>query len=401
MLGLLIGFTVGIFILLYFLFYLLGIEKILISFVKSNEIEFRMISGTLDKILENVPGYILKKDTVLFQTLSSEKEVISSQYIEAEKFFRLEKGEKKRKHFFGIYWIGLFYPYNSILEWNFSWPKLITKGQEEKEKAKKRIVVSSVTGSQLISYASEKITSLYHVYTYPIEVPDIELTGMVTASLEFNLKIEAVIPIIPVIILKGNWFEPFTALLKGIISERLRPETIKSLEAMDKAQIFSALIQENNDRLIAVTGMRVSDVAYVGYQIAGSPEVRKAATAGEVAKLEGEGTIETSKAKAIAEIKEAIGKARATRLDGAAKARALKNLLEEANRFPNGVEILREQVRTEAIVGFTGNVLSQGATTPLQLAVDTETTKESRKKKTAKVSKPSEKESDEKGGDIE
>lgn len=393
MLWILIGFTLGIFILLYFLLYMLGTEKKLISFVKSNEIEFRMIGGTLDKILENVPGYMLKKDIVLFKTLSSKNEVISSQYIEAERFFPLAKGEKKRKHFFGIYWIGLFYPYNSILKWNFSWPKLVTKGQEEKEKAKKRIVVSSVTGSQLISYASEKITSLYHVYTYPIEVPDIELVGLITTSIEFNLKIEVVIPIIPVIILKGNWFEPFTALIKGIISERLRRETIKSLEAMDKAQIFSALIQENNDRLIAVTGMRVSDVAYVGYQIAGSPEVRKAATAGEVARLQGEGTIETAKVNAIAEIKKAIAKAKATRLDGAAKARALKNLLDEAGKRPNGIEILREQIRTEAVVGFTGNVLSQGTTVPLQLAVDTD--------KAGKNKKKSDKNSSKKGGDNE
>ena len=46
MLWVFIGFIVGILILLYFLFYLVGIEKTLISFVKSNEIEFRMRSGT-------------------------------------------------------------------------------------------------------------------------------------------------------------------------------------------------------------------------------------------------------------------------------------------------------------------------------------------------------------------
>ena len=384
MLWVFIGFIVGILILLYFLFYLVGIEKTLISFVKSNEIEFRMRSGTLAKIMENVPRYKLEKKDVKLCKLDSKDNVISTEYIEAEIFVPLEKGEEKKKHFLGIYGVGLP-PYYKILKWTFGRDRSITEGQKRGEEEKRRNVEFSEVGDQWISHASEEVTSLYHIYTYPIKVKGIELLGLITVDIAYNVKIEAVIPIIPVIFLKGKWFAQFTSIFKGIISDYLRGNSIEGFEAMDKGNEFGAVIYKNNDRFISVTGMKVSDVAYIDYKAGGSVEVQKAVTAEKVAELEGRGRIKTAIAKGIAEIKKATGKARATRLNGAAKANALKNLLEEANKFPDGVEILREQIRTEATVGFTGNVLSQGATTPLQLAVDTET-EEGKKKKTAKAS---------------
>ena len=173
------------------------------------------------------------------------------------------------------------------------------KGEEEKG----RIVEFSEVGDQWISHASEEVTSLYHIYTYPIKVKGIELLGLITVDIAYNVKIEAVIPIIPVIFLKGKWFAQFTSIFKGIISDYLRGNSIEGFEAMDKGNEFGAVIYKNNDRFISVTGMKVSDVAYIDYKAGGSVEVQKAVTAEKVAELEGRGRIKTAIAKGIAEIK--------------------------------------------------------------------------------------------------
>lgn len=395
MLWVLIGFTFGIFVLLYFLLYFLGIEKTLISFVKSNEIEFRMKSGTLTKILENVPRFKLEKKDIRLDKLDSNGKVVSTEQMEAEIFTPL-KNEKKKKHFLGIYIVGLP-PYYKILKWTFGWDRNITEGQKKEEEEKGRLVEKSEVGDQWISHASEEVTSLYHIYTYPIIVKGIELPGLITIDIAFNVKIEAVIPIIPVIFLKGKWFAQFTSIFKGIISDYLRYTSLNDFEAMDKGSEFGSIICKNESRFVGVTGMKASDVAYIDYRVGGSVEMQEAASAEKVAELKGKGTIKTATANAIAEIKKATGEAKAVRLNGAAKARALKNLLEEASKFPNGVEILREQIRTEATVGFTGDVLSQGATTPLQLAVDTNRGGNKKKKVVAKET--AEKESGKKKGE--
>jgi len=400
MLYVLIGFAVGIIVLLYFLFYLFGINKIIISFVKSNEIEYRMVNGTLRKILENVPGFILKKDVINYGTWDPEKkEITSSKPVKVEMFFPLEKEERKREHFMGIYWVGILYPYSTVLRWRFSWDKIITEGQRGREEKKGRKVELSLVGKQLISHASEEVTSLYHTDTYPVEVEEVEIVGMVAVSIGFNLKIEVVVPIIPVIWLKGKWLPQFTAMFKGIIIDYLKGSTLDTFEAMDKGKELGDIIYENNDRFISVIGVKVVDIALTGYQIAGSPDVRKAATAGEVARLEGEGTVATATAEAIAEIKRAIAAAKARRLKGTADANALKNLMEKAQEYPGGLEILKEQLRTEGLVGFRGQVLSQGGNTPLQVAVDaTSGGKRGKKNKTNKVQNGDDK-SGEKGGE--
>lgn len=383
MLWVIIGFTVGILILSYFLFYLLGVNKIFYSFVKEGEIEFSVLGETLHKIWPNLRGYELKKDKVMIDLGKEKDGTTTTETIWADRFFPLPEGKETKKKFLGLYWIGIP-PYCKILEYTFSWDRLITEASKKEEEAKGRTAEYTGIGDLWVSHRSELLNSLYFRYTYPIVVKSVELKGQITIDIAFNVTIEVVVPVIPIFFLKGRWFLPFTAAFKGIISDCLKGMELEDFAKMDKGNEFNLAIANNNELLISTTGMKSFQTNYIDYVISGSQEMIKAASAKKIAKLNAEAVVETAKGKAKSEILEAVGKAKSVRLDGAAKARKLDDLMKTANEHDGGVEVLKQQIFTEGLMETEISVLSLGQGSPLQFAVNAENKEEDKKKKVDK-----------------
>lgn len=399
MLWVLIGFTVGIFILLYFLFYLLGVNKIFYSFTKEGEMEFVVTGETLHKIMPNLRSYDLEKKKVEVKVLSKDGKTVSGETIFAEQFIQLGENEEKKKKFLGLYWIGLP-PYRKILEYTFSWDRLITEASKKEEETKGRTVEYTGIGDLWVSHRSEKLNSLYFRYTYPIVVKGVELAGRITVDIAFNVTVEVVVPVIPIFYLKGRWFLPFTAIFKGIISDRLKNMELKKLEEMDKGVEFNLAVAEKNELLISTTGMKSFQTNYIDYAVAGSAEEKKAATAEKLAELNAKAEVKKAEGNKLAAIEIATGKAEATRLDGIAKAGKLRELMQTANEYDQGAEVLKQQIFAEALTDTDVGVLSLGQGSPLQFAVDTDKAGRNKKKsdKDRTETEMTDKESDEKGG---
>lgn len=399
MLWVLIGFIIGIIILSYFLFYLLGVNKIFYSFVKEGEMEFVVTGETLHKIIPNLRSYDLEKKKVEVKVLNKDEKTVSTETIFAEQFIQLGEKEEKKKKFLGLYWIGLP-PYRKILDYVFSWDRLVTEASKKEEEAKGRTVEYTGIGDLWVSHRSEKLNSLYFRYTYPIIVKGVELAGRITVDIAFNVTVEVVVPVIPIFYLKGRWFLPFTATFKGIISDRLKNMELTKLEEMDKGVEFNLAVAEKNELLISTTGMKSFQTNYIDYAIAGSKEEKEAATAEKLAQLNARAKIEAAKGEKTATIEIAMGKAEATRLDGIAKAGKLKELMQTASEYNQGAEVLKQQIFAEALTDTDVNVLSLGQASPLQFAVNTDKAVGNNKKKSNKGNETemTDKEPDEKGG---
>lgn len=366
------GIIIVIFILLYFFFYLLGASKLFYSFVKEGEIEFSVTGETLHKILANVSGYYLKKDEIEVEIEKENKEKGRKgrkEKISVERFFHLSKKEKQKKNLLGLYWIGLP-PYRKILTYPFSWDRLISKTAKEEEEKKGHAVEYSGIGDIWISHRSEPVSSLFFRYTYPIVAKDIELTGRITIDIAFNVTVEVAVPIIPIFFLKGRWFLPLTAAFRGIISDCLKDFNLDDFGETDKQKLFNDAVSKQNELFVSITGMEIFQTNYIDYTISGEKEELEAATAKKIAQLKAEAKVAEAEGTAVARITVAEGEAEAIKLERGAKAFALQKLLESAQKHPQGVSVLIEQIKTEGLAGFTGDVLSLGQSTPLQIAVN-------------------------------
>lgn len=368
------GIIIVIFILLYFFFYLLGASKLFYSFVKEGEIEFSVTGETLHEMLANVSGYCLEEDEIEVEIEKENKEKGEEgrkEKISVKRFFSLSKGEEKKskKKFLGLYWIGLP-PYRKILTYPFSWDRLISKTAKEEEEKRGRAVEYSGIGDIWISHRSEPVSSLFFRYTYPIVAKDIELAGRITIDIAFNVTVEVAVPIIPIFFLKGRWFLPLTAAFRGIISDCLKDFNLDDFGKKDKQKLFNDAVSKQNELFVSITGMEIFQTNYIDYAISGTDDERKAATAKKIAQLNAEAKITEAEGTATARIKVASGEAEAIKLERGAKAFTLQELLESARKHPQGANVLIEQIKTEGLAGFTGDVLSLGQPTPLQIAVN-------------------------------
>ena len=355
--------VVAIIVSSYFLLLSLGKNKSLFSFTKDGEIEFRMTGGTLNKIMPNVSGYYLEESSVEFEREKGVRESIT-----AKRFFPLPNEQKSKKNFLGLFWIGI--PPRKILEYDFSWDMAISKQSSEEEKKKGRAVEETEFGDFWISHRTEIVNSLYFRYTYPIVVRGVELKGIIPIDIAFNVTIETVVPIIPVIFLKGRWFLPFTAIFKGIISDNLKGMEFADFEQIKKGEVLGKAIKKENDRFIRATGMKALNVDYKDYAKSGTEEEKAAISAEKIAQLKARAAIAESEGKSKAIINIAKAEAEKINLERLAKATTLIDLLEAAKGHPKGAYVLIEQIRTEGLEAFGGQVLSLTPTSGLQIAVN-------------------------------
>ncbi|MDP3902285.1 MAG: hypothetical protein Q8Q21_01730 [bacterium] len=338
---LILGLLVGITVVSYSLAFSFAKNKIFFSLIKEGEIEYRMRGESLKKIIVNVRGYGIKSDSITAN--------ISGKDIKIAAYKVCPEGKPPRL-FFGMAWVGLFYPYDKILAYSFAWNKPISSAEIEKEKGKGGSVEEVGLGDMFISHRSEKVNSLYFRYTYSIVTKNVELKGRYPIDIGFNIVIEAVYPVIPVIYLKGQWFSVFQTKFDGFISDSIKGMEPDKFEEKEKAEFFQDFILEKQGSFIKATGMMPVEVIYKDYQSAGTTEEKEAFSKKKVAELNKEARIVNA---------DATGKE--IEREGAARKAALLDILAAAKSHPDGAEVLKKQLESEAVKGFTGQFLNYGS----------------------------------------
>lgn len=341
------GLSLGILLFVYLLAFLLGQSKTIITMPKEGEIELAVRGESFLKIIPNIKGYGTKEDEI---EADIGGKIIK---IKTPQICPTEEGGKPPRKFLGLALVGLFIPFDKILRYDFSWDKAISKATADEEKKKGASVEETSFGDLWLSHRTEKVSSLYFRYTYPIIVRNIELAGRYPIDIYFNVTVEAVYPVIPVFYLKGRWFTVLSSKFGGVISDLLRGMELKDFEEMEKEDFFNGKVKEENNIFLKATGMKIFHAAYRDYQPSGTLEEKTAASAEKVAKL-----------RADARKQEAEGEGAALEREGVAKAKNLERLLEQASKHPLGGQILIEQFRKEGLEGFSGNFLSLGQAQP-------------------------------------
>lgn len=369
------GLSLGILLFVYLLAYLLGKNKTILTLPKEGEIELVVRGESYKKIIPNIKGYGTKEDEIEAEIGGKIIKIKTPQICPAA------EGGKPPRKFLGLSLVGPFIPFDKILYYDFSWDKAISKATADEEKKKGASVEETSFGDLWLSHRTEKVSSLYFRYTYPVIVRNIELAGRYPIDIYFNVTVEAVYPVVPVFYLKGRWFTVLSSKFGGVISDLLRGMELKAFEEMEKEDFFNNKVKEENNIFLKATGMKIFHAAYRDYQPSGSLEEKKAASAEKVAKL-----------NAGARIEQAKGEGTALEREGEAKAKNLERLIEQASKHPLGGQILIEQFRKEGLEGFKGDFLSLGQAQPAAPIVGVSVGGKSKKTKTEKTKEKSEEE---------
>lgn len=324
-------------ILIALMIYGLAKAKKFWGIVPEGEIMFVVTGETLHKTIVNIKDYYLEKELV---DIPSEKGKIIKTTV---KTWKIVLGKDKDKSWFnknlGIFWGG-FWPFFTFHEYWFAWQKTVFSEE-----------------GLIIEHRRELVPSLFFRYTYPVVARGVELRGNIKIDIGAELIIEIVYPYIPVFFLKGNWFAPLISAVEGAIADFGRGKDINEFRELEKAKEsskgdnFSNSIKKINSKLEKSIGVRIKEIYYSGYKLSGvTKEVDEATTAKEVARLKAEARREEAKGEKAYHVGVGIG-----------KARALRAIFSQAQKYPYGMQTLQEQIRTEATVGFTGDVLVNSA----------------------------------------
>lgn len=310
------------------------------TFVETGDIKFIVSGERLKKVIANVPGYHPKydgDDWVLARSGDSEKD-------EYEPFFT---------RWFGIHWVSILYPIKKVHRYTFDWSRLFTGTKPDEKKGP--IEVVSEEGKYFLQHRHEAVNSLYFRYAYPVVAVEVEIKGNLRVTITILITTEVVYPARPVFLYKGNWLEPVMSAVRdaiaGFVNDMDIDDVRNNIAKEKMSHDFADYIMEAvNGELVDKVGVRITKVDFVRYDLS---ERHKAETAAITAK-------EVARLNALAKMEDAKGEAAFTVATLTAKADGLEQLLSKAGTHPLGAAILQEQIRTEGLLGFRGNVLSLG-----------------------------------------
>lgn len=334
---------IGVILLMsYFLAFKFGLRKIFVTLPKTNDVEFSMRGESLRKVIPNVPGYGIKRETITANIGNAQR------IIHAHKLCPISEGGIPVKFLWGLASIGPLWPFDKILTYSFSWDRPSSVSEKEKEE-KKGAKIETFPGDIVVSHRSEKVTSLRYWYNYSITLKDIELEGRYKINIFLNITIEAVYVDIPVIYLDGDWFKVFVSKCFGVVSDGLKGMAINDFEDLPKMDFLKEKITGISEEILLATGMRPAEITYRDYSAAGTKEEQEAFIAEQVAILKGKARL----AEASAEAKSII------KLSNA-EAIALRRLKIALGNHPDTDKILSKYFEQKGLEKFRGQFLNYG-----------------------------------------
>jgi len=351
------GYTILVYLLLYALLTTLSRRSKYATTVKPGEIKFIVAGDSLVKVLTNLKGWHYEEDKQLI--------VKNESGYEPEYQFLITR-------YFGIYWMSIFYPGIGLKVYSFEWDQLIPGGHIDDDEGE-HLVKLGVSGDYYSKHRDEEVDSIYWRYTYPVFAEQVELKDNFKVDVLVNITFQTLDPYMAVFIMEGKWLTQSTAAIKGAIADYGRGLPFNDFRDAKKQGIDSKLTQRimavnteyepvlgggppdpnnpNTERgIIKAFGVMVYKADFVKFDLSkGYEDVQEATTAVGVAEL-----------KATAVVAKSVGDATAITNIGNAKAGAL-DMLVPTDGHPDRASVLREQIRTEGLLGYKGNVLSLGA----------------------------------------
>ena len=314
------------------------------TYVPTGEVKFVEQGGACFKVLPNLTGTGWHYDYKKREIVPGEKSLLYPPF-----------------NFLGVYWVSLLYPMRKIHPYHFEWDKLkkgdVSKGEE----------------SHYVEPRSEYVNSIYLFYAYPIFVEEVELKGNIKINIMILVTLRLAKPELPVFVFKGKWFPLASAPIKGAVIDYASKLTLDEFRDTPKQGVGTELskaimrINEVGDEEHGISrfGFAVDQVDFIYFDLVGSEEVKVAATATEVARLEADA--DAQRARGITTI-------------GQAHANALKAQLDVATEHPGGIDVLQQQIIAGGIRDFTGGVLSIGGQPSMAVDLNSVTRKTKTKK---------------------
>ncbi|MDP2705294.1 MAG: hypothetical protein U1D31_01265 [Patescibacteria group bacterium] len=295
--------------------YFLARADIYFTTLPEGQIKFIVEGDTLKRILANIPGYYIKGEGMEAEIVKG-KGTPNDVGIPGWLSRRLGLDKKR------IYFVGIDYPRTRVYSYEFIWEKFI------KEKVGYKIVPRD-----------EQVNSLFWKYPYPVEAIDVELKGNFKINITIIVTLQVVFPYKPIFVFKGQWFSPVIAAIQGALVSYCGTVDFETLRSQDKEGNDADLVKKVtsiNNSLRENYGVEISQVNFVELEPSASQaDVTKALQAIEIARLNKE-----------AKIKDAEGDQQAALLRRTGEAEGLKKLLEVADKYEGGVDLLKTDLAT-------------------------------------------------------
>lgn len=296
-----IGFIAGGLVLLAMLAYVLAYLNVFITFLESGNIKYIYKGDSLERIIADVKEKKLVDDKLVDLTVPGP--VISKTWL-----------EKK----FGIYWVGVW-PFYSVRTFT------IKKRKELEDSAGK------AKTEWIRNLGEVPVDSLRAVFPRPFLLDQAELEDRQPVDVLVVAKFEVVDAYIPVVQLKGDFFELVSSILQGSVQDVLRLYDLDGFVGHDKGEggMLKGLLEEDgllNQALKSRVGLRLIGISIAQWDPS-DLNTRTALAKRFTAEKEAEATVVTAEAQAKKITIEAEATAVAVEKVGTARARAAEKMV--------------------------------------------------------------------------
>lgn len=311
-------------------------QDLLFTYRPEGQVKYLMNGDNLVKMLYSIPGkMILQKDTVEVNGSKTNLETKLPWRIgdvvvldDPKKDVQSNLIEK----LFGVYWIGI--PPRRILTYTFDWWRQQRPGDQA-------LADKDTQGYEVVSKKYHLVHRVaktnYHEYqfVYPILAENVETLQQVQVTIKGTITVETRNAYIPVMFLKGNWFEQVRSAAIGAINDYVNPVTLEFLRKKPKGKNGSDIemavkgINEGVEGIVHTTGMAIVSFNFEALEVT-ETEVERAAEAEKIAIL---------RAKAVKAT--ANGEAYRITKTGVAEGRAARAILSQVGDNPHKASVLQ------------------------------------------------------------
>ncbi len=265
------------------------------------------------------------------------------------------KGSSLVERMLGVVYYGLW-PFRSIHKFEIEkqWENLAGTGPENWIKVGKK----------------EFMTSLREFFPRPFIFTDIELSDRLTVSIKLVVKFQAVDPVTPVYIFRGDFFTQAGSILQGEVIDALRIRSIDDFIKAPKGEVAGILsdfknpIGLLNQEMLNQVGLRIVGVSINDYK-PGDEDIVKAIRKTAIAEQEGNANIMVAEKAKLSALIDANKQAEVLLTITTAEVSSQNQLSEaRANR-------VRATVASLAVPGSDPTLVAQSAANVLEMEAAT------------------------------